>query len=80
MCFPELKTYKTPALLASLQRDGIIPKHKEFPQNNPANKQPIGILRTLVTYTLHNYIFKEIQRHWPKFNQIKQTVIEVSAF
>ena len=52
---PVLKVYKMPVLLAPLQIDGIIPKDTELSQNNPANKQPIGILKTSVAYILKRF-------------------------
>ena len=55
MTSPVLKVYKMPGLLSPLQIDVIIPKDAELSQNNLANKQPIGILKTLVAYTVKRF-------------------------
>lgn len=50
------KVYKMPGLLSPLQIEVIIPKKTQrLSQNNLANKQPIGILKTLVAYTVKRF-------------------------
>ncbi|KFQ89489.1 RNA polymerase II elongation factor ELL2, partial [Phoenicopterus ruber ruber] len=70
-----LKSYKKPELLARLQRDGV----------NQKDKNSLGIVLQQVanlnpkdnSYTLKDYIFKEIQKDWPGYNEIDKQSLEL---
>ncbi|XP_075582144.1 RNA polymerase II elongation factor ELL2 isoform X2 [Pelecanus crispus] len=70
-----LKSYKKPELLARLQRDGV----------NQKDKNSLGAVLQQVanlnpkdnSYTLKDYIFKEIQKDWPGYNEIDKQSLEL---
>ncbi|XP_054665896.1 RNA polymerase II elongation factor ELL2 isoform X4 [Grus americana] len=70
-----LKSYKKPELLARLQRDGV----------NQKDKNSLGIILQQVanlnpkdnSYTLKDYIFKDIQKDWPGYNEIDKQSLEL---
>ncbi|KAM6036508.1 RNA polymerase II elongation factor ELL2 isoform 3-T3 [Theristicus caerulescens] len=70
-----LKSYKKPELLARLQRDGV----------NQKDKNSLGTILQQVanlnpkdnSYTLKDYIFKEIQKDWPGYNEIDKQSLEL---
>ncbi|NXT32564.1 ELL2 factor, partial [Pelecanoides urinatrix] len=70
-----LKSYKKPELLARLQRDGV----------NQKDKNSLGTILQQVaslnpkdnSYTLKDYVFKEIQKDWPGYNEIDKQSLEL---
>ncbi|NXI90678.1 ELL2 factor, partial [Psophia crepitans] len=70
-----LKSYKKPELLARLQRDGV----------NQKDKNSLGIILQQVanlnpkdnSYTLKDYIFKDIQKDWPGYSEIDKQSLEL---
>ncbi|NWQ92434.1 ELL2 factor, partial [Burhinus bistriatus] len=70
-----LKSYKKPELLARLQRDGV----------NQKDKNSLGTVLQQVanlnpkdnSYTLKDYVFKEIQKDWPGYNEIDKQSLEL---
>ncbi|XP_035745211.1 RNA polymerase II elongation factor ELL2 isoform X2 [Egretta garzetta] len=70
-----LKSYKKPELLARLQRDGV----------NQKDKNSLGTVLQQVanlnpkdnSYTLKDYVFKEIQKEWPGYNEIDKQSLEL---
>ncbi|XP_065512742.1 RNA polymerase II elongation factor ELL2 [Caloenas nicobarica] len=70
-----LKNYKKPELLARLQRDGV----------NQKDKNSLGIILQQVanlnpkdnSYTLKDYIFKDIQKDWPGYSEIDKQSLEL---
>ncbi|KAM7076407.1 RNA polymerase II elongation factor ELL2 isoform 1-T1 [Ciconia maguari] len=70
-----LKSYKKPELLARLQRDGV----------NQKDKNSLGIILQQVanlnpkdnSYTLKDYVFKDIQKDWPGYNEIDKQSLEL---
>ncbi|KAF1592685.1 RNA polymerase II elongation factor ELL2, partial [Eudyptes moseleyi] len=70
-----LKSYKKPELLARLQKDGV----------NQKDKNSLGTILQQVanlnpkdnSYTLKDYVFKEIQKDWPGYNEIDKQSLEL---
>ncbi|XP_009882637.1 PREDICTED: RNA polymerase II elongation factor ELL2 [Charadrius vociferus] len=70
-----LKSYKKPELLARLQRDSV----------NQKDKNSLGTILQQVaslnpkdnSYTLKDYVFKEIQKDWPGYNEIDKQSLEL---
>ncbi|KAK4815559.1 hypothetical protein QYF61_003651 [Mycteria americana] len=70
-----LKSYKKPELLARLHRDGV----------NQKDKNSLGIILQQVanlnpkdnSYTLKDYVFKDIQKDWPGYNEIDKQSLEL---
>ncbi|XP_075788221.1 RNA polymerase II elongation factor ELL2 isoform X3 [Pelodiscus sinensis] len=70
-----LKTYKKPELLARLQRDGVNQKDKN---SLAAILQQVANLNAKDnSYTLKEYVFKEIQKDWPGYNEIDRQSLEL---
>ncbi|XP_059580991.1 RNA polymerase II elongation factor ELL2 isoform X2 [Alligator mississippiensis] len=70
-----LKTYKKPELLARLQRDGVNQKDKN---SLAAILQQVANLNPKDnSYTLKDYVFKEIQKDWPGYNEIDKQSLEL---
>ncbi|NWY62249.1 ELL2 factor, partial [Chionis minor] len=70
-----LKSYKKPELLARLQRDGV----------NQKDKNSLGTVLQQVanlnpkdnSYTLKDYVFKEIQKDWPGYSEIDKQSLDI---
>ncbi|NWQ82612.1 ELL2 factor, partial [Columbina picui] len=70
-----LKNYKKPELLARLQRDGV----------NQKDKNSLGIILQQVanlnpkdnSYSLKDYLFKDIQKDWPGYSEIDKQSLEL---
>ncbi|XP_074022438.1 RNA polymerase II elongation factor ELL2 [Numenius arquata] len=70
-----LKSYKKPEILARLQRDGV----------NQKDKNSLGTILQQVanlspkdnSYTLKDYVFKEIQKDWPGYSEIDKQSLEL---
>uniref|UniRef100_A0A8C8SBT8 Elongation factor for RNA polymerase II 2 n=1 Tax=Pelusios castaneus TaxID=367368 RepID=A0A8C8SBT8_9SAUR len=70
-----LKTYKKPELLARLQRDGVNQKDKN---SLAAILQQVANLNPKDnSYTLKDYVFKDIQKDWPGYNEIDRQSLEL---
>ncbi|KAG6940367.1 elongation factor for RNA polymerase II 2 [Chelydra serpentina] len=70
-----LKTYKKPELLARLQRDGVNQKDKN---SLAAILQQVANLNPKDnSYTLKDYVFKEVQKDWPGYNEIDKQSLEL---
>ncbi|XP_010124473.1 PREDICTED: RNA polymerase II elongation factor ELL2 [Chlamydotis macqueenii] len=70
-----LKSYKKPELLARLLRDGVSQKDRNSlgtTLHQVANLNPKDN-----SYTLKDYIFKEIQKDWPGYNEIDKQSLEL---
>ncbi|XP_006885436.1 PREDICTED: RNA polymerase II elongation factor ELL2 [Elephantulus edwardii] len=69
-----LKAYKKPELLARLQKDGVNQKDKN---SLGAILQQVANLNPKdLSYTLKDYVFKELQRDWPGYNEIDKQSLE----
>uniref|UniRef100_A0A8D0EW19 OCEL domain-containing protein n=1 Tax=Strix occidentalis caurina TaxID=311401 RepID=A0A8D0EW19_STROC len=70
-----LKDYKKPELLARLQKDGV----------NQKDKNCLGMILHQVaslnskdnSYSLKDYLFKDIQKDWPGYNEIDKQSLEL---
>uniref|UniRef100_A0A8C0IBR2 OCEL domain-containing protein n=1 Tax=Bubo bubo TaxID=30461 RepID=A0A8C0IBR2_BUBBB len=70
-----LKNYKKPELLARLQKDGVSQKDKNC----------LGMILHQVaslntkdnSYSLKDYLFKDIQKDWPGYNEIDKQSLEL---
>ncbi|XP_074712278.1 RNA polymerase II elongation factor ELL2 [Strix uralensis] len=70
-----LKNYKKPELLARLQKDGV----------NQKDKNCLGMILHQVaslntkdnSYSLKDYLFKDIQKDWPGYNEIDKQSLEL---
>ncbi|NWS60793.1 ELL2 factor, partial [Chunga burmeisteri] len=70
-----LKSYKKPELLVRLQRDGV----------NQKDKNSLGAILQQVahlnpkdnSYTLKDYVFKEIQKDWPGYSETDKQSLEL---
>uniref|UniRef100_A0A4X2KI74 Elongation factor for RNA polymerase II 2 n=1 Tax=Vombatus ursinus TaxID=29139 RepID=A0A4X2KI74_VOMUR len=70
-----LKTYKKPELLARLQKDGVNQKDKN---SLGAILQQVANLNPKdLSYTLKDYVFKELQKDWPGYNEIDRQSLEL---
>ncbi|XP_054041453.1 RNA polymerase II elongation factor ELL2 isoform X2 [Rissa tridactyla] len=70
-----LRSYKKPELLARLQRDGINQKDKN--SLGPILQQVARLNPKDNSYTLKSYIFKEIQKDWPGYNETEKQSLEL---
>ncbi|KAF3821842.1 hypothetical protein GH733_009884 [Mirounga leonina] len=69
-----LKAYKKPELLARLQKDGVNQKDKN---SLGAILQQVANLNPKdLSYTLKDYVFKELQRDWPGYNEVDRRSLE----
>uniref|UniRef100_A0A2I3GDF6 OCEL domain-containing protein n=1 Tax=Nomascus leucogenys TaxID=61853 RepID=A0A2I3GDF6_NOMLE len=69
-----LKAYKKPELLARLQKDGVNQKDKN---SQGAILQQVANLNSKdLSYTLKDYVFKELQRDWPGYSEIDRRSLE----
>ncbi|KAM4868451.1 RNA polymerase II elongation factor ELL2 isoform X2 [Urocitellus parryii] len=69
-----LKTYKKPELLARLQKDGVNQKDKN---SLGAILQQVANLNPKdLSYTLKDYVFKELQRDWPGYSETDRRLLE----
>ncbi|XP_037658531.1 RNA polymerase II elongation factor ELL2-like [Choloepus didactylus] len=69
-----LKAYKKPELLARLQKDGVNQKDKN---SLGAILQQVANLNPKdLSYTLKDYVFKELQRDWPGYSEIDRQSLE----
>lgn len=69
-----LKAYKKPELLARLQKDGVNQKDKN---SLGAILQQVANLNPKdLSYTLKDYVFKELQRDWPGYNEIDRRSLD----
>lgn len=70
-----LKNYKKPELVARLQKDGV----------NQKDKNSLGIILQQVanlnpkdnSFSLKDYLFKEIQKDWPGYSEIDKQSLEL---
>ncbi|XP_031461156.1 RNA polymerase II elongation factor ELL2 isoform X2 [Phasianus colchicus] len=70
-----LKTYKKPELLARLQRDGVNLKDRN---SLTAILQQVANLNPKDnSYTLKDYLFKDIQKDWPGYNEVDKQTLEL---
>ncbi|NXI70498.1 ELL2 factor, partial [Anseranas semipalmata] len=70
-----LKTYKKPELLARLQRDGVNQKDRN---SLAAILQQVANLNPKDnSYTLKDYVFKDIQKDWPGYNEVDKQSLEL---
>ncbi|NXT89466.1 ELL2 factor, partial [Anhinga rufa] len=70
-----LRSYKKPELLARLQRDGVSQKDKNSLGtilHQVANLNPKDN-----SYSLKEYVFKDIQKDWPGYNEIDKQSLEL---
>ncbi|NWU48195.1 ELL2 factor, partial [Dromas ardeola] len=70
-----LKSYKKPELLARLQRDGVSQKDKN--SLGPILQQVANLNPKDNSYTLKDYVFKEIQKDWPGYSEIDKQSLEL---
>ncbi|KAM5298712.1 RNA polymerase II elongation factor ELL2 [Ctenodactylus gundi] len=69
-----LKAYKKPELLARLQKDGVNQKDKN---SLGAILQQVANLNPKdLSYTLKDYVFKEVHRDWPGYNETDRRTLE----
>ncbi|XP_049625133.1 RNA polymerase II elongation factor ELL2 [Suncus etruscus] len=69
-----LKAYKKPELLARLQKDGVNQKDKN---SLGAILQQVANLNPKdLSYTLKDYVFKELQRDWPGYSELDRRTLE----
>ncbi|XP_061478645.1 RNA polymerase II elongation factor ELL2 [Rhineura floridana] len=70
-----LKTYKKPELLARLLKDGVSQKDK----NSLATilQQIANLNPKDNSYTLKGYVYKEVQKDWPGYNEIDKQSLEL---
>ncbi|XP_049728920.1 RNA polymerase II elongation factor ELL2-like [Elephas maximus indicus] len=70
-----LRDYKKPELLVRLQKDGILKKDK-----NSLGKilQQVATLNPRnFSYTLKDFVFKELQRDWPGYSELDRQSLEL---
>ncbi|XP_005356617.1 RNA polymerase II elongation factor ELL2 [Microtus ochrogaster] len=69
-----LKAYKKPELLARLQKDGVNQKDKN---SLGAILQQVANLNPKdLSYTLKDYVFKDLQRDWPGYSETDRHTLE----
>ncbi|CAJ0940622.1 unnamed protein product [Ranitomeya imitator] len=69
-----LKPYKKPEILARLHKDGV----------NQKDKNSLGVILPQVanlnskdnSYTLKDYVYKEIQRDWPGYSELDKQLLD----
>lgn len=70
-----LKTYKKPELLARLLKDGVSQKDRN---SLAAILQQVANLNPKDnSYTLKEYVYKEVQKDWPGYNEIDRQSLEL---
>ncbi|XP_053149483.1 RNA polymerase II elongation factor ELL2 isoform X2 [Hemicordylus capensis] len=70
-----LKTYKKPELLARLLKDGVSQKDRN---SLAAILQQVANLNPKDnSYTLKEYVYKEVQKDWPGYNEIDRQSLEM---
>ncbi|XP_072215435.1 RNA polymerase II elongation factor ELL2 isoform X2 [Excalfactoria chinensis] len=70
-----LKAYKKPELLARLQRDGVNLKDRN---SLTAILQQVANLNPKDnSYTLKEFLFKDIQKDWPGYNEVDKQTLEL---
>ncbi|XP_021035904.1 RNA polymerase II elongation factor ELL2 [Mus caroli] len=70
-----LKAYKKPELLARLQKDGVNQKDKN---SLGAILQQVANLNPKdLSYTLKDYVFKELQRDWPGYSETDRQTLDL---
>ncbi|XP_010172568.1 RNA polymerase II elongation factor ELL2, partial [Antrostomus carolinensis] len=70
-----LKSYKKPELLARLHRDGVSQKDKN--SLGTILQQVASLNPKDNSYSLKDYVFKEIQKDWPGYNEIDKQSLEL---
>ncbi|XP_045645147.1 RNA polymerase II elongation factor ELL2-like [Ursus americanus] len=70
-----LKDYKKPELLIRLQRDGITKNEKN--SLGEILHQVANLNTQNFTYTLKDYVFKELQKDWPGYNEVERQSLEL---
>ncbi|XP_062985657.1 RNA polymerase II elongation factor ELL2 isoform X2 [Elgaria multicarinata webbii] len=70
-----LKTYKKPELLARLLKDGVSQKDR----NSLASilQQVANLNPKDNSYTLKEYVYKDVQKDWPGYNEIDRQSLEL---
>ncbi|XP_070321948.1 RNA polymerase II elongation factor ELL2 isoform X2 [Odocoileus virginianus] len=69
-----LKAYKKPELLARLQKDGVNQKDKN--SLGAVLQQVANLNPKDLSYTLKDYVFKELQRDWPGYSETDRRSLE----
>ncbi|XP_058512395.1 RNA polymerase II elongation factor ELL2 isoform X2 [Ochotona princeps] len=69
-----LKAYKKPELLARLQKDGV--NHKDKNSLGAILQQVANLNPKDLSYTLKDYVFKELQRDWPGYSDVDKRALE----
>ncbi|MBN3298286.1 ELL2 factor, partial [Amia calva] len=69
-----LKPYKKPEVLARLQRDGV--NQKDRNSLGPTLQQVANLNSKDNSYTLKEYMYKEIQKDWPGYSQEDRLLLE----
>uniref|UniRef100_A0A2I2Y886 OCEL domain-containing protein n=1 Tax=Gorilla gorilla gorilla TaxID=9595 RepID=A0A2I2Y886_GORGO len=69
-----LKAYKKPELLARLQKDGV--NQKDRNSLGAILQQVANLNPKDLSYTLKDYVFKELQRYWPGYSEIDRWSLE----
>ncbi|KAK6494910.1 RNA polymerase II elongation factor ELL2-like [Huso huso] len=72
--FLALKPYKKPEVLARLQRDGVGQKDKN--SLGPILQQVANLNPKDNSYTLKEYVYKEIQKDWPGYSEEDKQQLE----
>ncbi|KAM6104827.1 RNA polymerase II elongation factor ELL2-like [Pterocles gutturalis] len=70
-----LRSYKKPELLARLQRDGV--KQKDRDSLGIILQQVANLNTKDNTYSLKNYLFKDIQKDWPGYSERERELLEL---
>ncbi|KAM6104843.1 RNA polymerase II elongation factor ELL2-like [Pterocles gutturalis] len=70
-----LKSYKKPELLARLRRDGV--KQKDRDSLGIILQQVTNLNTKDNTYSLKNYLFKDIQKDWPGYSERERELLEL---
>ncbi|NXL68189.1 ELL2 factor, partial [Chordeiles acutipennis] len=70
-----LKSYKKPELLARLHRDGVSQKDKN--SLGTILQQVASLNPKDNSYSLKDYVFKEIQKDWPGYSEIDKQSLEL---
>lgn len=70
-----LKDYKKPELLIRLQKDGITKNDKN--SLGEILHQVANLNTQNFSYTLKDYVFKELQKDWPGYNEVERQSLEL---
>ncbi|VCW97565.1 unnamed protein product [Gulo gulo] len=70
-----LKDYKKPELLVRLQKDGITKNDKN--SLGEILHQVADLNTQNSSYTLKDYVFKELQKDWPGYNEVERQSLEL---